>query len=68
MYDVLYLDEGRRSTVLASGLAGDAAATIARNEAKARHAARMFGIGSEPPCQGRIVLIVESDSTKRPRR
>ena len=63
MYDVLYFDDGRRSTLLASGLAGDAAAGIAREEARRRHAARMFGTGSEPPCQGRLVLIVESAQT-----
>jgi hypothetical protein len=68
MYDVLYLDDGRRSTVLAAGLHSDAAADVAREEAKRRHAARMFGSGSEPPCQGRIVLIVETDSTKLARR
>lgn len=60
MYDVVYLDSARTSTVLAAGLSGDAAATLARNEAKRRNAARMFGAGSETPCRGRVVLIVES--------
>ena len=60
MYDVVFLDDGRRSTVVASGLSGDLAASVARDEARRRDAARMFHSGSEPPCQGRIVLIVEA--------
>jgi hypothetical protein len=62
MYDVVYLDDGRRSKVLATGLTEDVATTIARDEAKARKAARMFRSGSEPPSQGHVVLIVESSS------
>jgi hypothetical protein len=60
MYDVVFLDETRKWTVLASGLSGDAAATVARSEAKRRQAARMFRTGSEPPSKGRVVLIVEA--------
>lgn len=61
MYDVVYLDDGLRSTVVASGLSGKVAITVARNEAKRRHAARMFRAGSELSYQGRVVLIVESE-------
>ena len=60
MYDVVYLDDGRRTTVIASGLTSESAAAIARDEAKTRRAARMFRTGSEPPSQGPVVLIVES--------
>jgi hypothetical protein len=67
MYDVVYLDSARTSTVLAAGLSGDAAATLARNEAKRRNAARMFGAGSETPSRGRVVLIVESPRPRRDR-
>jgi hypothetical protein len=62
VYDVVYLDRGHQSTVIASGVNGDIAADVARHEAKARQAARMFSQGSEPPNQGHLVLIVAAAS------
>jgi len=60
MYDVLYLDHDGQSKVLASMLDRDAAAALARDEARRRHGGRMFLSGSEQPCRGGIVLIVET--------
>ncbi len=68
MYDVVYLDERRRPTVIAAGVPGSVASAIARDEARARDAGRMFSPGSEPPCQGRLVLIVATGSGSDPRR
>ena len=59
-YDVVYVDRGRRSTVLASDLPPEHAATIARNAARRRGTGRMFQSGSEPPPTGEIILIVDS--------
>ena len=60
MYDVLYLDHSGHSKLLASMLERDAAATMAREEARQRHGGRMFLSGSEQPCGGGVVLIVEA--------
>ena len=38
----------------------DAAASVARQEARQRHGGRMFLSGSEQPCGGGLVLIVET--------
>jgi hypothetical protein len=60
MYDVLYLDHDGRSTLLASMLERDAAAHLARDEARQRHGGRMFLVGSELPSRGGVVLIVSA--------
>ena len=60
MYDVLYLDHSGHSKLLASKLERDAAATLAREEARQRHGGRMFLSGSEQPCGGGVVLIVDA--------
>ena len=62
VYDVVYLDRGQQSTVIASDVDGDIAADVARHEAKARDAARMFSHGSEPPNHGHLVLVVAAAS------
>ena len=59
---MVYLDRGQQSTVIASDVNGDIAADVARHEAKARDAARMFSHGSEPPIQGHLVLVVAAAS------
>lgn len=61
MYDVLYLDHDGHSQLLASMLERDAAANLARTEARRRHGGRMFLVGSEPPRCGGVVLIVSAD-------
>ena len=61
MYDVVYINRTRRSTVLGSGLARDSAVTVAREEARRRRAGRMFLVGSEPMDRRSVVLIVESE-------
>lgn len=60
MYDVVYINRTRRSTVLGSGLGRDSAAAVAREEARRRRAGRMFLAGSEPMARQSVVLIVES--------
>jgi len=60
MYDVLYLDHSGGSKLLASKLERDAAAALARAEARQRHGGRMFLSGSERPARGGVVLIVEA--------
>ena len=60
MYDVLYLDQSGHSKLIGSMLERDAAATLAREEARQRHGGRMFLSGSEQPSAGNLVLIVET--------
>ena len=60
MYDVLYLDHSGHSKLVASMLGRDAAAALARDEARRRHGGRMFLEGSEPPRGGGMVLIVKT--------
>lgn len=60
MYDVLYLDHSGDSKLLASMLEREAAAALAREEARQRHGGRMFLSGSEQPSRGGVVLIVET--------
>ena len=60
MYDVLYLDHSGSSKLLASMLERDAAADLARVEARRRHGGRMFLVGSERPRCGGVVLIVSA--------
>ena len=63
MYDVLYLDQHGGSQLVASRLDRDAAAEVARSEARRRHIGRMFLAGSERPCRGGVVVIVEATAT-----
>jgi hypothetical protein len=58
MYDVLYLDREGSALTVASQLDRAAAAQIARTEAHRRRTGRMFLAGSERPCRGDIVVIV----------
>jgi hypothetical protein len=62
MYNVLYLDHDCRSKVLAKGLDREAAADLARAEARRRHGGRMFLVGSERPPIGGVVLIVGAEA------
>lgn len=61
MYDVVYLEHGRRSAVLAQSVTTESAVTIARQEARRLRAGRMFGTGSELASLGKVILIVESE-------
>jgi hypothetical protein len=60
MYDVVYLDRTQRQTLVAGGLARDAARDLACQEAKRRNVGRMFLAGSQQTPTGDLVLIVES--------
>jgi hypothetical protein len=62
VYDVLYLDRSNRQTLLAGGLAREAACELARSEARRRRVGRMFLAGSEQVARGELVLIVASAS------
>jgi hypothetical protein len=61
MYDVVYINRTRRSTVVGSRLRRDSAVTVARHEARRRRAGRMFLAGSEPMDRRSVVLIVDSE-------
>lgn len=60
MYDVLYLDQGSRCKVIASGLTRDSAVEVARSEARRRRAGRMFLSGSAWVPRSHSVLIIRS--------
>jgi hypothetical protein len=60
MYDVVYLDRTQRQTLVAAGLARDAARALACEEAKRRNVGRMFLAGTQQTPTGDLVLIVES--------
>jgi hypothetical protein len=60
MYDVVYLDRTQRQTLVAAGLAREAARDLACEEAKRRKVGRMFLAGSRETPAGDVVLIVES--------
>jgi hypothetical protein len=60
MYDVVYLDRTQRQTLVAAGLARDAARDLACQEAKRRNVGRMFLAGSQQTPTGDLVLIVDS--------
>ena len=59
MYDVLYLDSNGSRQMVAASLDRDSAAELARTEARRRHSGRMFLAGSETPCRGGLVVIVD---------
>jgi len=61
MYDVLYLDHCGGSLTLGARLDREAATELACAEARRRRAGRMFLAGSERPCRGAVVVIVEAD-------
>jgi hypothetical protein len=63
MYDVLYLDRQGTARTVAVQLNRDAAAELARAEANRRKIGRMFLAGSERPCRGDIVVIVNDNDT-----
>jgi hypothetical protein len=66
MYDVLYLDRAGSARTVASHLDRATAAELARSEAHRRGTGRMFLAGSERPCHGDIVVIVnDNDKTLR---
>ncbi len=60
MYDVLYLDQARHTSVIGSGLARTSAVALARAEARRRRVGRMFLCGSDPAPRADMVVIVES--------
>lgn len=60
MYDVLYLDKDHHCKVVASGLDREAAADVARAEAKRRHVGRMFLSGSASMPRTNAVVIIRS--------
>jgi hypothetical protein len=59
MYDVLYLDHNGGAVTVAAHLDRDRAAELARSEARRRRSGRMFLAGSELPCRGDVVVIVD---------
>ncbi len=61
MYDVLYLDQSGGALTLGARLEREAAVDLARAEARRRRAGRMFLAGSERPCRGGVVVIVEAE-------
>jgi hypothetical protein len=61
MYDVLYLDRQGSALKVASRLDRSTAAELARSEANRRRTGRMFLAGSERPCRGDIVVIVNDN-------
>ena len=64
MYDVLYLDHNGGAVTVAAHLDRERATELARSEARKRRAGRMFLAGSERPCRGDVVVIVdEHDAT-----
>ena len=62
MYDVLYLDRARHTSVIAASLPRGSAITVARDEARQRKVGRMFLCGSEPAPRADMIVIVESRS------
>lgn len=61
MYEVLYLDHRGGSLSLGAHLDREAATDLARAEARRRRSGRMFLAGSERPCRGGVVVIVEAE-------
>jgi hypothetical protein len=61
MYDVVYVDGQSRRSVLATGLTRESAAAAAREEARRRHAGRMFLAGSESVPQRNAVVIIRTE-------
>jgi len=60
MYDVLYLDQSGGSLTIGARLDRESATELARAEARRRRSGRMFLAGSERPCRGGVVVIVEA--------
>lgn len=60
MYDVVHRDRRNHLTLVATGLARDAARDFACREAKRRGIGRMFLAGSEPSPERELILIVET--------
>jgi hypothetical protein len=63
VYDVVYLDRGRRQQLVAGQLSREAACDLARQEARRRRVGRMFLAGSELGPTGELVVIVESQQS-----
>ena len=68
MYDVLYVDEARRCTLLAGGLSRQEALERARAEARERHSPRLFPRGSDSVPRGQAVVIIQSGPTRSSER
>jgi hypothetical protein len=68
MYDVLYVDEARRCTLLAGGLSRQEALERARAEARERRSPRLFLRGSESFPRGQAVVIIRSGPTRSTER
>ena len=62
MYDVIYIDRVKRSSVLGTGLERESAMSTARSEARRRRVGRMFLAGSEPMDRSQLILIVNSEA------
>jgi hypothetical protein len=60
MYDVIYINRARRSSVLAEAVQWESAVARARLEARRRRVGRMFLAGSEPMERSDVILIVDS--------
>jgi hypothetical protein len=68
MYDVLYIDEARRCTLLAGGLSRADAFERARSEARERRSPRLFLRGSDSFPRGQAVVIIRSGPTRSTER
>jgi len=66
MYDVVYLDDKRHPEIVATGLNRESAAGLAREEARRRHAGRMFLAGSENAPPTHAVVIIRSETGQVP--
>jgi hypothetical protein len=62
VYDVLYLNRTRHTSVLGTRLPRGSAIALARDEARQRRVGRMFLCGSEPAPRADMIVIVESRS------
>ena len=60
MYDVVYLDQTGRQSLVGTHLGKESACELALSESRRRGVGRMFLAGSEEKPPGAQVLIVES--------
>jgi hypothetical protein len=60
MYDVLYLNDAKRCSILATGLTREVAMDVARVEARRHNVGRMFIAGSANLPRSNAVLVIRS--------
>lgn len=60
MYDVLYMEQPSHPRVVATGLARERAAQLARHEAQRRGCSRMFLAGSASVPRRHAVIVIRS--------